>query len=192
MTLAIEERTIMRKRKCKHCSSEIYLQYIPVTSSIKWVSFDSADEKLHSCPNRPLNFRTKTLIQKAVDGMNYNNTTQISKGSKGDTGAKVNGAQHVFFGSCSGSMPPIEPGGTGWELLICDVPAGAEVGDRVVASAAVRGLPSPVLVLSEIFHTQPESLPLDDYLIFAFVNGAESFSTPPQEVTVSYIIFRES
>jgi hypothetical protein len=107
------------------------------------------------------------------------------------TAEKINGLQKLFFGSCSGSLPPIEPEGTTWELLVCDVPAGAGVGDRVVASATVRGLPSPVLVLSEIFHTQPESRPLGDYLIFAFVNGAE-FSTPAQEVAVSYIIFKEA
>jgi hypothetical protein len=80
--------------------------------------------------------------------------------------------------------------GTTWEILICDVPQGAKVGDNVVASSAVRGVPSPVLVLSEIFHTQPQSRPLDDYLIFAFVNGAE-FPTPAQEVTMSYVIFKE-
>lgn len=62
----------MRKRRCKHCSSEIYLQYIPVTSSIKWVSFDVTDGRLHSCPNKPLDCRTRNLIQEAVDRMNYN------------------------------------------------------------------------------------------------------------------------
>ena len=107
------------------------------------------------------------------------------------TAEKINGLGKLFFGSCSGTLPPIEPEGTTWELLICNVPTGVGVGDRVVASAAVRGVPSPVLVLSEIFHTQPPPRPLDDYLIFAFVNGAE-FPTPEQEVTVSYIIFNQA
>jgi len=56
---------------------------------------------------------------------------------------------------------------------------------------SVRGVPSPVFVLSEILHTQPPSRPLDDYLIFALVNGAE-FPTPEQEITVSYIIFNQT
>ena len=107
------------------------------------------------------------------------------------TAKKINSLEKLFFGSCSGILPPIEPEGTTWELLICDVPAGAEVGDRVVASAAVRGVPSPVLVLSEIFHNEPPPRPLDDYLIFAFVNGAE-FPTPEQEAAVSYIIFNQA
>ena len=79
MTFLPEERTIMRKRLCKHCSAEIYLQYIPVTPTLQWISFEASDGKLHSCPNRLLNFELKKLIQEAVDRMNYTKTNGSSK-----------------------------------------------------------------------------------------------------------------
>jgi len=80
MTLAaVEERTIMRKRKCKHCSSEIYLQYIPVTPTLHRISFEATDGKLHLCPKKTLDFRTRKLIQEAIDRMNYSNTTNTNK-----------------------------------------------------------------------------------------------------------------
>jgi len=97
----------------------------------------------------------------------------------------------VVYGSCSGTLPSIEQGGTSWQLLICEVPSGAQIGDRVVASAAVRSVPSPILVLSEILHGKPESLPVGDYIVFAFTNGSYDHDTPEQELTVSYMIFRE-
>jgi len=70
----ISERT---KRPCKHCSKEIYLQYIPVTPTLKWISFD-LDEKLHLCAARPLQLKTEQLIQEAIDRINYSNTNEVS------------------------------------------------------------------------------------------------------------------
>ena len=62
----ILERTILRKRPCKHCGTEIYLQFIPVIPTIQWISFEADNGKLHSCPNRPLDFGTRKLIQDAI------------------------------------------------------------------------------------------------------------------------------
>ncbi|HZD35626.1 MAG TPA: hypothetical protein VE130_10510 [Nitrososphaeraceae archaeon] len=61
----------MRKRPCKHCGTEIYLQYVPVTPILQWISFEASDGKLHSCPNRPLDFMTKKLIGEAIERMSY-------------------------------------------------------------------------------------------------------------------------
>ena len=42
----ILERTILRKRPCKHCRTEIYLQFIPVIPTIQWISFEADNGKL--------------------------------------------------------------------------------------------------------------------------------------------------
>ena len=62
------ERTILTRRPCKHCKNEIYLQHIPVTSKMKWVSFDGSDGRIHSCPVKPLTAELKQRIQEAVVG----------------------------------------------------------------------------------------------------------------------------
>ena len=69
----IFERTLMQKRPCKHCGSEIYLQYIPVTSNIKWICLDSSNGSIHSCPVKPFAPEMKRLIHEAVERMNYSN-----------------------------------------------------------------------------------------------------------------------
>src|SRR5919106_450945 len=66
-TTTIRERTIMTKRPCKHCGTEIYLQHIPITTKLKWISLDAEDGRLHDCPARPLALDVKTLIQTAID-----------------------------------------------------------------------------------------------------------------------------
>ncbi|MGH9976170.1 MAG: hypothetical protein ACRD8Z_10105 [Nitrososphaeraceae archaeon] len=63
------ERTILTRRPCKHCGNEIYLQYIPVTSKMKWVSLDGSDGKIHSCPVKPLAIETRQLIKEAIERM---------------------------------------------------------------------------------------------------------------------------
>ena len=68
--MTLVERTIMTKRLCKNgCRMEIYLQYIPVTPKLRWVSFE-LNGKLHSCTARPLEPKLKQLIQIAIDRMN--------------------------------------------------------------------------------------------------------------------------
>ena len=59
----------------KHCNKEIYLQYLPVTPRTKWICFDTADGRIHSCPVKPLTPELKQLIQEAVERMNYTNNT---------------------------------------------------------------------------------------------------------------------
>ena len=75
----IFERTLMQKRPCKHCGSEIYLQYIPVTSNIKWISLDSSDGNIHSCPVKPFTPEMKQLIHEAVERMDYSNNNNNTK-----------------------------------------------------------------------------------------------------------------
>lgn len=73
------ERTIMKKRPCKYCHNEIYLQYIPaVSSTIQWVSFD-LDGRLHNCPVRPLSQEARQFIHNTINytGTNTTNTTTI-------------------------------------------------------------------------------------------------------------------
>ena len=71
----IEERAIIKKRKCKHgCGTEIYLQYIPVTPTLRWIAFDSTTGEIHSCPNKPFDSKIRKLIGKAIERMNYHNT----------------------------------------------------------------------------------------------------------------------
>lgn len=75
----ISERTIMKKRACKHCGMDVYLQYLPVTTTFRWIAFDIKDGKLHECRSKPLDFMTRKLIHEAINRMNYNtNTTNIS------------------------------------------------------------------------------------------------------------------
>lgn len=72
----IEERVIMKKRKCKHgCGTEIYLQYLPVTPTLRWIAFNSTTGEIHSCPNKPLDSKIRKLIGKAIERMNYHNTS---------------------------------------------------------------------------------------------------------------------
>lgn len=70
-----EERTIKKKRACKHCSNFIYLQHIAVAPGLQWISFEATDGKLHLCPKRPFDFKTRKLIQEAIDRMNYSHNT---------------------------------------------------------------------------------------------------------------------
>ena len=63
---------------CKYCSTEIYLQYIPVTPTFQWISFEASDTKLHLCPKKTLGPRIKQLIQNAIEKMNYSNTHKVS------------------------------------------------------------------------------------------------------------------
>jgi hypothetical protein len=81
-TTTILERTIMTKRPCKHCKTEIYLQFMKVSPKLQSsVSFDSSNGKLHHCLARPLALEVKKLIQTAINRMtpadsNNNNHTQ--------------------------------------------------------------------------------------------------------------------
>lgn len=76
----ISERTIMKKRACKHCGMDVYLQYLPVTTTFRWIAFDIKDGKLHECRSKPLDFMTRKLIHEAINRMNYNtNTTNTSQ-----------------------------------------------------------------------------------------------------------------
>jgi len=68
------ERTILTRRPCKYCGSEIYLQYIPVSPKLNWICFDSTDGKLYDCLPRLLAPETKQLIQSAIERMNYHNS----------------------------------------------------------------------------------------------------------------------
>lgn len=75
MTFLAEERTIMSKRQCKHgFGKEIYLQYIPVTPTLRWIAFDSTTGEIYSCPNKPFDSKIRKLIGKAINKMNYHNT----------------------------------------------------------------------------------------------------------------------
>ena len=63
----IPERAILKKRPCKHCKNEIYLQFMKITPKLQcWISFDSSDGKLHQCLVRPLALEVKKLIQAAI------------------------------------------------------------------------------------------------------------------------------
>jgi hypothetical protein len=46
---------------------EIYLQQIPITTKLKWISLDAEDGRLHDCTARPLALEVKRLIQTAID-----------------------------------------------------------------------------------------------------------------------------
>ena len=61
------ERTIMAKRPCKYCGIDIYLQYMPITTNLKWISLDAEDGKLHDCSVRPLTLEVKKLVQTVID-----------------------------------------------------------------------------------------------------------------------------
>lgn len=68
---ATPERAILSKRPCKHCKSEIYLQFMKITPQLEcWISFDGSDGKLHHCPARLLALEVKKLIQTAINQMN--------------------------------------------------------------------------------------------------------------------------
>ena len=54
-----------------------FRDYPSVAPGLRWISFD-LDGKLHSCPNRPLEPKTKQLIQNAMERMNATNTSGLS------------------------------------------------------------------------------------------------------------------
>ena len=48
-----------------------------VMPTLGWIAFEATNGNIHSCPNRPLNIKTKMLIQEAVNKMNNTATTHV-------------------------------------------------------------------------------------------------------------------
>jgi hypothetical protein len=110
---------------------------------------------------------------------------QIGTGQIADnavTGNKIAGTDKLIFGTCTGSLPVLAPGGFS-EFSCSDV--NADFNDEVVALwTSTRSIPAPVFMNSVI---NPSG-----FVAFGFENPSSVNTASQDSVVISYIIFNKS